>query len=222
VASGEVTEVPLEFPPDQAGFGPSIGAFWVDDTTLAVPTADITRWLPDRLGPLAASRPVASVSHFDPSGRLLRELPVNTDDLEVGADPHAGLIWIPVGMVRDDRYLLVRRPGPDQLEFAAPDLAGDPGPYQGVAFTLPGAVTDEFLPGWPHAWLADGRLLVRPNLPIGTPVRELSMVDLASGEVRTVDMAGELAASLPIPGGAMSLTFADAQVLPPAAAHLAF
>lgn len=234
----EVTEVDLELPRDRTGWADlrttaPVGAFWFDAEHVAVPLLDQTVRLPDlraseQEGEEMTAPVVASVGVFDLAGSIVAELPISTHDIDTSSEPHAGMIWMPTGLMRDDRFLLVRESQPNVLELAASDLGAGSGPYESVSVRLPEVPGNvSYGPGRPLAWLADGRVLVSPHrrLPY-QPLNTVLVADLSTGadlgEVGWTELVNELAPQLPIPRGATDLTIVDAAALPAPAAPLAF
>jgi DNA-directed RNA polymerase specialized sigma24 family protein len=223
VETAETAEVALDLPTGHVG---EFAAFWVDadrfatsilDTTMSVARGEAFAVDGDDMRP-----PRVSVGIFDLTGALVAEIRTIPDDGEAGV--HTGLIWEPTGLVRGDQLLLERYPEPGVLELAVADLSA-PGTYETVSLTVPDVTEPQGLGlelAYPFAWLPDGRVLVAPPHAVDEPVATVSIVDLETGAVREANLATELPSELPIPPTATDLTFADADPLPPDAAHLAF
>jgi hypothetical protein len=267
--SGEIDTVALSLPDGHVGWiSPMVGAFWMDADHLAVPLVDLTSRVPDPVMSEfydvdATVRVVTSVGIFDTGGALVDAVPMPNGDLDTADDPHAGMLWLPTGLVRNNLLLLARALGPGQLQLAA--LArSDPDSLQVVsAFDEPGAVVDgpggslppwpyvSLLDGqshmlamtagpvlsvqptsptatfmfhpvvqWPHAWLADGRVLAA-SWSFGVGDRRFGQnhvtVNLDTGAFAYTTLVDEVAA----PSGATSLTLAEAASLSQEAASRA-
>jgi hypothetical protein len=251
VEDAAATEIELQFRDGQRGWDgyfpgdphlhPTAAVQWLDDDRLLVPTITAASAvtgerggrLPHRAATEASTDPnvtvdgfvIHAMAVFDLSGTLVAELPVSTHAIEDSPDPHAELIWTPTGLARGGDQLLLQEGGPGSVTLAVVDPWSDHGPYRSVTVTLPAPPGAEPMsPGGFHAWLPDGRVLIRSPLVLGEdgPWRpDPVVVDLDSGEARVVNLADVVTGDI-VPAGATDITLADASPLPAASAHLAF
>ncbi len=180
--SGGIDTVELALPDDHVGWiAPMVGAFWADADHLAAPLIDLSSEVPDPVISEyyevdATVRVVTSIGIFDTGGALVDEVPMPNGDLDAADNPHAGVLWLPTGLVSDDLFLLARAPSPGQLQLATIDRS-DPDSLRIVrVFDEPGTVVDGpggGLPPWPYVSLLDGQSHVLAMMNGSTPFGDL-------------------------------------------------
>ncbi len=235
VPAGRAATVDLEFPDGRAGWA-ATGVFWRNADELLVAIVD-TRLppLPPRPdsglpldAPVAVESPVVvGLAVFGRDGSLVGEVPLDNQGLSALDEPHAGLMWTPFPLIRDDMVLVTRRPSEREFQVAAVSLTGDAGGHTPVPVTLPehdlvvtqpdgSTIAVSSLRAQPYAWLPDGRILVETAR---TQRDDTIIVNPSSGEVELCAapcpasaLAAVLGVDLPVPPTATDLTFADAGI----------